>query len=112
MALNAIPDKVLDNRDFKVRIDHAKYGYLLTEKDGKLRKAQLVEFDSDNLSELIQAKLAGNYIYNMAFLDEYDLRKLSLMIEVARQDSGYPTRPAAGFEYRPEEKVLRLITLH
>lgn len=112
MALNAISDNVLDIKDFKVRIDPEKHGYLLSEKDGKLRKAQLVEFDRENLSELIQAKLAGNYIYNMVFLDEHDVRKFSLMIEMERQDSGHPTRLAAGFEYLPEEQVLRLITLH
>jgi hypothetical protein len=37
--------------------------------------------------------------------------KFSLVIEIGR-DQGYPTRLAAAFEYKPDERTLRLITLH
>lgn len=112
MALNAISDSVLDIRDFRVDIHPAKHGYLLSEKGGKLHKAQLADFDRDALERTIEEKLAGNYLYNMTFLEEHDVKKFSLMIEMERQDGGYPTRLAAGFEYLPDDKVLRLITLH
>jgi len=112
MALNAISDNILDIKGFHVEIDPRKHGYLLSEKGGKLRKAQLAELDRDALSETIREKLASNYIYNMAFLEEYDVRKFSLMLEVENQDGGEPTRLAAGFEYLPQQQVLRLITLH
>lgn len=112
MALNSISDEVFDIKDFQVVIDSAKHGYLLGEKGGKLHKARLVEFDREQLAGIIQAKLAANYIYNMTFLDVYDVRKFSLMIEVEREDGGYPTRLAAAFEYLPQDRALRLITLH
>ena len=93
-------------------IDEAKHGYLLSEKAGKLQKAQLEKFDRTELASIIKTKLLANYIYNMAFLEEHDVMKFNLMIEIPQQNGGYPTRLAAAFEYMPEKKSIRLITLH
>lgn len=112
MALTSISDDVLALKDCRVVIDPAKHGYLLSEKSGKLHKARLTEFDRVELEGIIQSKLAANYIYNMEFLEKHDVMKFSLMIEINRDDGGYPTRLAAGFEYLPQDKLLRLITLH
>ena len=38
--------------------------------------------------------------------------KFNLMLEVERDEGGYPTRMTAALEYFPKDKVLRVITLH
>lgn len=111
MALNAVSEDILSLGECEVYIEPAKHGYLLTEKAGKLRKARLADFDREELESVIQRKLEANYIYNMEFLEEHDVMKFSLIIEIERDD-GYPTRLAAGFEYLPKDRRVRLITLH
>ena len=111
ISLNAISEDVLSLEDCNVYIEPAKHGYLLTEKAGKLQKAKLADFSREDLQAVIQRKLGANYIYNMEFLEEYDVMKFSLMIEIERED-GYPTRLAAAFEYLPMDRKVRLITLH
>lgn len=111
MALNAISEDILSLGECRVLIEPAKHGYLLSEKAGKLHKARLADFDRDELAAVIQAKLSANYIYNMEFLEKHDVMKFSLMIEIERE-GGYPTRLAAGFEYLPEDRTVRLTTLH
>lgn len=111
IALNAISEDVLSLQDCEVYIEPAKHGYLLTEKAGKLQKARLADFSREELQAVIQRKLGANYIYNMEFLEDHDVMKFSLMIEIERED-GYPTRLAAAFEYLPIHRRVRLITLH
>lgn len=110
-ALNSISDDVLSLRECKVLIEPAKHGYLLTMKEGKLRQAQIDEFDRDELERIVEKKLMANYVYNMDFLEDHDVKKFSLMIEIER-DRGHPTRLAAAFEYIPDKRTLRLITLY
>lgn len=111
ISLNAISEDVLSLQDCEVYIEPAKHGYLLTEKAGKLQKARLADFSREELQAVIQKKLGANYIYNMDFLEEHDVMKFSLMIEIEREE-GYPTRLAAAFEYLPMDRRVRLITLH
>jgi len=112
MALNAISDQILPLQDFIVVLDEAKHGYLLTKKLGKLQKAGIAELDRERIGSLIKSKIAANYIYNLVYLQEHDVMKFNLMIEVDRNDGGHQTRITAAMEYMPEEKALRVITLH
>jgi len=68
--------------------------------------------DRDQFSSLIKAKLAASYLYNMEYLEEHQVMKFNVMIEVTRPDGGYPTRLMAALKYLPESKQLELITLH
>lgn len=60
---------------------------------------------------MIQSQLSANYIYNLTYLEDHDVIKFNLMLEVARED-GYPTRLTAVLEYLPSSRTLRVITLH
>lgn len=111
LALNAISTSILPLQDLNVVIDESKYRYLTSEKLGKLSKAGIASLDRDCLSALIEAKIAASYIYRMTYLNEHDVMKFNIIVEVERQDGGYPTRLTAALEYLPELKTLRLITL-
>ena len=111
MSINAVHDKVLPLESLRVTIDEAKFGYLQTHKLEKLRLAVADGLTREELQELIATKVAANYIYNLTFLDEHDVVKFNVLVEVARNDGGYPARLVASLEYIPEDEVLRLITL-
>ncbi|MDO9466709.1 MAG: hypothetical protein Q7J36_05360 [Thiobacillus sp.] len=112
MSLNAVSATVLRIDDFTVELEEAKHNYLKSEKLGKLEKAGIAELDREELAQLIRAKVAANYIYNLAYLPDHDVIKFNLMLEVPRADGGYPTRILAALEYQPNKKNLRVITLH
>jgi hypothetical protein len=110
-GLNAISDDVSLFESFTVLLEEAKHGYLINEKLGKLRQAGLANADRDQIANLIQSKLSANYIYNLTYLEEHDVAKFNIMLEVPHS-TGYPTRLTAALEYLPEKQVLRVITLH
>ena len=111
MALNAISDEVSSLGDFSVILEEAKHGYLINEKLGKLAKAGLADADRDYIASLIESKIMASYLYNLIYLDEHDVMKFNLMVEVDRVD-GYPARMTVALEYLPASKTLRVITLY
>lgn len=111
MALNAISDHVARLDGFTVLLDEAKHGYLINEKLGKLEKAGLANADREHIASLIKAKVNDSYIYNLQYLEEHDVMKFNLIVEVDRVD-GHPTRLLTALEYIPENKTLRVITTH
>lgn len=111
LSLNAISDEVALFDSFTVILDETKYVYLVNEKLGKLKQAGLAEVDRNHIANLIQSKLTANYIYSLSYLDEHDVMKFNIMLEIARAD-GYPTRMTAVLEYLPDKQALRVITLH
>lgn len=111
LSLNAISDEVVLFDGFDVVLDEAKYQYLLDAKSGKLRQAGLDDAAREKIATLIQKKLNANYIYNLSYLEEHDVMKFNLQIQVPRP-IGYPARLTAALEYIPTKRVLRVITLH
>lgn len=111
LSLNAISDEVVLFDGFEVVLEQTKYQYLLDAKHGKLRQAGLDDVSREMIVALIQEKLAANYIYNLAYLEEHDVMKFNLQIQVSRP-TGYPARLTAALEYIPKKRVLRVITLH
>ena len=111
-AINAISDQVLPLDKFEIILEDAKHTYLVNEKGGKLSKVGILDFEKGRMVALIRSKITANYIYNLAYLHEHNVIKFNLMIEDGRYDGGYPTRLTVSLEYKPEEKTLRVITLH
>jgi hypothetical protein len=111
ISLNAIAADVRPLKEFTVLLDEAKHGYLLNEKLGKLQKAGLAKADRSHIESIIQAKVSRSYIYNLQYLDQHDVMKFNIMLEIDR-NVGHPTRMTAALEYMPDKKTLRVITLH
>lgn len=111
ISLNAITGNVQPLVQFNVILDEAKHGYLINEKLGKLKMAGLDKVDRRQIEAIIQAKVSESYIYNLMCLVQHNVMKFNIMLELGRSD-GYPTRLNASLEYMPENKTLRIITLH
>ncbi|MNF57767.1 hypothetical protein D3C76_529890 [compost metagenome] len=111
LALNSISDVTTLFDSFDVLLDEKKHGYLINEKLGKLKKAGLDSADREYISALIKSQLSANYIYNLSYIEEHDVMKFNIMLEV-QHPTGHPTRMTAALEYLPSKKTLRVITLH
>lgn len=121
MALRAMSKAVAPLTEFTVDIEDKKFEkYLKTEKTesgrpgklGKLKKAGLADLTKAELEEAIRSKLRMSYLYNMEWVDEptYQLSKFNIMLEFQREN-GHPERMVASLEYKPSERVLRLLTI-
>lgn len=112
IALRAMSEHVAPLAEFTVLIDSEKFDkYLRTAKLGKLKKAGLADLNKFELEEAIREKLRMSYLYNIAFVDEptHRLSKFNVMLEFPGP-GGYPERMMVALEYRPAERVLRLLT--
>lgn len=113
IALRGMSETVAPLTEFTVAIADDKFEkYLKTAKLGKLKKAGLADLTKAELEAAIREKLRMSYLYNMAWVDEptYQLSKFNIMLEFTRPIR-YPERMMVSLEYRPAERVLRLVTV-
>lgn len=111
-SLNAVSLLPLPLDDFEIQVDDAKLEYLRKVKTGSMSRSGLTAVNSNQLAAIIRSKVTDSYIYNMSFNSEHNIVKFNIILEInANQKSG-PTRLLAALDYRPEDKILRLITLY
>ncbi|MDR6871124.1 hypothetical protein J2Y55_002132 [Bosea sp. BE125] len=110
-ALNAISVQPLPLDDFTIEVEDAKLAYVKSIKEGSVERAGLEAITPAELAGLIKAKISASYIYNLVFLAEHDVAKFNVIIELPSRASREPTRLLAALEYKPDQKVLRLLTL-
>jgi len=113
IALRSMSEEVAPLAEFTVVIGDDKFDkYLKTAKLGKLRRAGLDGLTKAELEAAIREKLRMNYLYNMEWVDEdtHRLSKFNIMLEFPRQ-GGPPERTVVVLEYRPAERILKLITM-
>lgn len=110
IALNSITPIVDDLEKLNIEIDEPKFNYLLNEKRGKLKKAQLEKYSIKDFEKLIKEKIKDNYIYEMSELKEFNLIKFNVIIELELQCSLEKVKCQATLHYKPEENKLKLIT--
>ncbi|MHA6860355.1 hypothetical protein [Ralstonia pseudosolanacearum] len=113
IALRAMSQAVVPLGEFSVFIEEEKFSkYLKTHKLGKLKNAGLDQLSRDELEKAIREKLRSSYIYNLDWRDElqYQASLFNVMLEF-QQEGGHPERIVAALEYKPAERVLRLVTM-
>ena len=110
ISINAITPIVTDLENLIIEIEESKFNYLLTEKVGKLKKAQLENFSIEEFNNLIKNKIKDNYIYEMTELKEFNVIKFNLIIELSVLYTTDKIKCSATFHYNPKENKLKLIT--
>ncbi|KAE8759629.1 hypothetical protein FSO04_12035 [Paraburkholderia madseniana] len=113
IALRAMSEEVAPLTEFAVVIGDDKFEkYLKTAKLGKLEKAGLSDLTKAELEAAIREKLRMTYLYNMEWVDEptHQLSKFNILLEFPRPN-GHPERMVVALEYRPVERMLRLVTV-
>lgn len=112
IALRAMSGKVAPITEFTVLIEDNRYDkYLRTAKLGKLQKAGVGDLTKGQMEEAIRRKLRMSYLYNMEWVNKptHQLSKFNIMLEFPIV-GGHPERMMVALEYRPSERVLRLLT--
>ena len=110
-SLNAISLLPMPLNDFLIEVQEAKLAYVKANKAGSVERTGLEAISAAALAALIKEKISGSYIYNLAFLEEYNVAKFNIILELPSASSSEATRLLAALEYKPEHKLLTLITL-
>jgi hypothetical protein len=113
IAMRSMSEEVAPLAEFTVAIGDDKFDkYLKTAKLGKLRRAGLDTLSKAQLEAAIREKLRMSYIYNMEWVDAdtHRLSKFNIMLEFPRKN-GPPERMVTVLEYRPAERILKVITV-
>ena len=111
-ALTAISGRPRPLADLRVEVEQAKGQYLRENHGAGLTRAGLVEMSDDELAATIKAKVNDSYIYYLRYHAEHDASLFNIMLEVGDADAGKVTRLLAALEFRPEEGLLKLVTLY
>ncbi len=113
IAVRAMSPAVAPLAEFTVLIEDAKFHkYLQITKLGKLQKAGLAELTKAELEAAIRSKLRMNYLYNLDWVSQptHQLSKFNILLEFPRI-GGHPERVVVALEYRPVDRILRLVTI-
>lgn len=108
----AISELPLDLGDFEVVVPESKVDYLRSQKAGILEAAGLQEISATELAALITAKVSANYIYSMAYLQDHDVAKFNVMLELSRGPEQRPFKALRALKYVPQKKQLQLVTCY
>lgn len=106
-SLNAITTTPHPIAQCIVELDERKLEYLQREKAGSLKLADFEALSAEQISAQIRNKLALNYIYSLARSTCGSTLKFNIVVENARV-----ARSMCALEYRPQDQLLRVITLY
>ncbi|WP_199825214.1 hypothetical protein [Halomonas sp. G11] len=109
-SINSISKNVSAIDDFDVEIDEGKLKYLEENKYGRMKKAELLGFEREEIEAHIKGKINNNYIYNMTLLKDHGVAKFNVLLE-KDVSNGIPVRLMVALEYMPTQRKLRLITM-
>lgn len=109
-SMNVISATPADPASYKLEIDKAKFDYLKDVKTGTLRRLGVLGSPRATLEQLIHAKLRSNYIYSLAYFDEFAVGKFNIVLELGPLDGGEPLRTLAALEHLPATRRIRLLT--
>lgn len=109
ISVGAAPHPI---EDFDIEVSAAKVKYLEENKQNSLQKAGLIGISEDELAMQIKSKIRNNYIYGLSYNCEHNVTKFSVILEFNGSKKRDRFRLKATLEYKPEKKILRLITLY
>lgn len=109
-GLNAISPSIIPLDDITVKLKPDRLNYLLKEKNGSLKKANLLNLSHDVLAERIKEKIKTNYIYNLEQNHTYNTLKFAILIDFDPQKSS--SKILIPFIYRPSKKEIEILSIY
>jgi hypothetical protein len=111
-SLNAISKAVVPLDHCEVQVQEEKLlKYLRQQKEGSMKRAGLLALGTGELQTKIRERLARNYIFNMAYDEEHATMKFNTVLNFQPKATGKLVKVTATLEYKPSQKLLRLITM-
>lgn len=112
-CFNALFPKFNSIKKLKIIISNDKYfNYLITDKKGKDGILSSFGFDETNkelFEKQVYEKVLRNYIYNLDYLEEHNVYKFNICIELEKNKGGI-RKATAAFKYLCESGEIFLIT--
>jgi hypothetical protein len=105
-SLNAMTPSPLPLSLCKLEVDQSKLEYLISEKQGSLKRMGFEHLDTESLAKRIQEKIDGSYIYCLSNSEEHGVLKFNIILEEP------PHRCLCVLKYIPESQRLEVITLY
>jgi hypothetical protein len=112
ISILSVSNSYLPIEECEIIIEKRKHEFLLKEKFGSLSRAKLEQYSTSKLTEIIREKIKKNYIYEMTYLEEYDVIKFCILMEFAFDANGFPKRLEGVFKYNPINKTISLTTMY
>jgi hypothetical protein len=109
-STNVISDTPADPASCALEIESAKLEYLTIAKAGTLRRLRVLGAPKATLEQLIQAKLASNYLYDLSYSEALNVGKFNIVLGLEPLGGGEPFRTLAAFELVALANRIRLIT--
>lgn len=110
-SLIAVQSGAAANFQLPVSVVSEKLLYLKEKKAGLIQKLGLQDYSEDDLANLIRLRMAGSYFYNLEYLEEYDVPKFNISLEL-RTASVAMRKVIVALKYVPAKKTLELITMY
>jgi hypothetical protein len=106
-SLNALGPELFELDQLEVFLEEPKLRYLQSNHAHGLNRAGCAELSAAEIAEQIRLKIKSNYIYNLARADDGRTLKFNIILE-----NPNVAKVECALEYRPAEKLLRLITIY
>ena len=111
-SFNSIRPAHEDILNYSLTIDEQKLTkYLVIEKKGILETLGLISYTTEQLEALIKCKMLGNYIYNLSYLEEHDVPKFNISLDL---DTIYGDKRKTVVSIKADTNIkeLKLITMY
>ena len=97
--------------DFPLSIQEAKVTYLKENKTEILRKVGLIDYSSDELEKKTKKRIEESYLYNLEYLEEYNVPKFNVTLELNTIHGG-KRKVIVALKYVIDSNELQLITMY
>lgn len=110
-SMNAIYSNVVSAFELPVSVLEKKLLYLNEEKTAIMKKLGLQDYSIEELALLIKDCIRKSYFYNLEYLEEYNVPKFNISLELKTRE-GKMRKVLAALRYVPSNMGLELITMY
>ncbi|MBC8589659.1 hypothetical protein [Wansuia hejianensis] len=110
-SLNAIYPSYQSVLALPLFIPETKWKYLKTEKGNIFESLGLVDYTTDELRQVIVNRISQGYLYNLEYLEEYNVPKFNVSLGLNMLSGGI-RRVIVSLKYLNESNHLQLITMY
>jgi len=110
-SLNAIKQKPKFYRKASIVVPHKKLQYLKLEKAGIFEQLGIKDISPKDLEKIIRTRIDRLYIYNLEFIEQFNVPKFNISIELKKTD-GKLRKVIVALKLNRRRKALELITMY
>ncbi|WP_326975583.1 hypothetical protein [Caproicibacter sp. BJN0012] len=110
-SMNAIYSNITSAFELPVSVLEKKLLYLKEKKAAIMEKLGLQDYSTEELAHLIKNCIRKSYFYNLEYLEEYNVPKFNISLELKTLE-GKMRKVLVALKYSPTNMGLELITMY